>query len=55
MVLDRRTTSSAKSIIKICKISGDSVIPCLSFKTVSLASSLIYEGRTKLDYSCHLV
>ena len=41
MVLDRRTTSSGKSIIKICKISGDSVIPCLPFRTISLASSLI--------------
>ena len=41
MVLDRRTTSSAKSIIKICRISGDSVIPRLPFRTISLASSLI--------------
>ena len=37
MVLDRRTTSSAKSLIKICKIYGDSV----PFRTISLASSLI--------------
>ena len=36
MVLDRRTVSSAKSIIKICRISGDRVIPCLPFRTISL-------------------
>ena len=41
MVLDRRTPPSAKSIIKICKISGDNVIPCLPFRKNSLASSLI--------------
>ena len=41
MILDRRTTSSAKGILKIGKISGDSVIPCLPFRTMSLASSLI--------------
>ena len=41
MVLDRRTTSSAKSILKMCKISGNSVIPCLPFRIISLASSLI--------------
>ena len=41
MALDKRITSSAKSVIKICKISGDSVIRCLPFRTVSLASSLI--------------
>ena len=52
MVLDSRTTSSAKSIIKICRISGDSVIPCLPFRTISLASSLIRrENKTGLQLS----
>ena len=51
MVLDRRT-SSAKSIIKIFKTSGDSVIPCLPFRTISLASSLIRrENKTGLKLS----
>ena len=36
MVLDKRTISLAKSIIKICRISGDRVIPCLPFRTISL-------------------
>ena len=36
MVLDRRTISSAKSIIKICRISGDRVVPCLPFKKKNL-------------------
>ena len=45
----RRITSSAKSIIKICKISGDSVIRCLPFRTVSLASSAVSrENKTGL-------
>ena len=52
MVLDGRTTSSAKSIIKICKISGDNVIPCLPFRTISLASSLLRrESKTGLQLS----
>ena len=49
MVLDRRTKSSAKSIIKICKISGESVIPCLPFRTVSLA--IRRENKTGLQLS----
>ena len=49
MVLDRRTSSSAKRIIKICKISGESVIPCLPFRTISLA--IRRENKTGLQLS----